>query len=167
MDILVPFSYKKRGYLYFNRRIPTDLRHHNNSAKVTYSLKTKSAKLAPNRALIVAAQLGEYWFKLRKQNADVPKQRIAVSDRSSNAPNVPSIDLGPKMSDAVKLYFRLKGNNRPKTFASSAERVGSYLIKTRGDKHLVDYTKSDATAFRDTLIDRGMNGNSVTRVLAQ
>ena len=98
------------------------------------------------------------------QNADVPKQHLAVSDRASNAVNVSLIDLGPKMSVAVRLYIRLKGNDRPKTFASSAERAVSYLIKARGDKHLADYTKSDATTFRDVLIKRGMNGNSVTRV---
>jgi len=108
--------------------------------------------------------LDAYWFKLRIQNTDVPKQHLAASDRRSNAPDVPLIDLGPKMSDAVKLHIRLKGNNRPKTFASSAERAGSYLIKARGDKPLLNYTKSDATAFRDTLIERGMNGNSVTCV---
>ena len=79
-DILVPFSYRKRGYFYFNRRIPADLRHHYNSAKVTYSLKTKLAKVAINRALIAAAQLDAYWFKLRMQNADVPKQHLAVSE---------------------------------------------------------------------------------------
>lgn len=163
-DILAPFSYRKRGYFYFNRRIPSDLRHHYNSAKVTYSLKTKSAKVATNRALIAAAQLDAYWFKLRMMDEDVPKQHLAVSDRSSNLVDKPSIDLGPTMSDAVQLYIRLKGNNRPKTFTSSAKRAGSYLIKARGDKPLLNYTKSDATAFRDTLIDRGMNGNSVTRV---
>jgi len=161
-DISAPFSYRKLGYFYFNRRIPSDLRHHYDSEKVTYSLKTKSVRVATNRALIAAAQLDAYWFKLRMQNADVPKQHLAASDSARRIDRQPQkVDLGPKMSDALKIYIRLKGNNRPKTFASSAERAIKYLIKARGDKHLVDYIKSDATAFRDTLIDRGMNGNSI------
>lgn len=168
-DILVPFSYRisyrKREYFYFNRRIPADLRHHYNSAKVTYSLKTKSAKVATNRALIAAAQLDDYWLKLRMQTAVVPVQHLAVTDPARNTVvKSITVELGPTLTEAVKLYIRLKGNNRPKTFASSAERACRYLKEVRGDKHLVDYTKSDATAFRDVLIDRGMNGNSVTRV---
>ena len=99
------------------------------------------------------------------QTADVPVQHLAVTDPARNTVSKPTnADLGPKLSDAVKLYIRLKGNNRPKTFASSAERACRYLIEVRGDKYLVDYNKSDATAFRDALIERGMNGNSVTRV---
>lgn len=95
----------------------------------------------------------------------MPKQHLALSDPARGVvPQSPIVDLGPKMSDAVQLYIRLKGNNRPKTFASSAERAGRYLIKARGNKRLLDYTKSDATMFRDALIKRGMNGNSVTRV---
>jgi len=163
-DFLAPFSYKKRGYFYFNRRIPADLRHHYNTDKVVYSLKTKSVRVATNRALAAAAQLDAYRFKLRVQNEDVPKQHFAVSDKPRNGSTAPTVDLGPKMSEAVKLYIRLKGNNRPKTFAASAERACRYLIKAQGNKRLIHYTKSDATAFRDTLIDRGMNGNSVTRV---
>ena len=99
------------------------------------------------------------------QTAVVPVQHLAVTDPARNTVSKPTkADLGPTLSDAVKLYIRLKGNNRPKTFASSAERACRYLKEVRGDKYLVDYTKSDATAFRDTLIERGMNGNSVTRV---
>ena len=99
------------------------------------------------------------------QDECVPKQHLALSDPAHRSvPQSQTIDLGPKMSDAVQIYIRLRGNNRPKTFASSAERAGRYLIKARGDKPLLNYTKSDATAFRDVLIGRGMNGNSVTRV---
>ena len=128
-------------------------------------MRTKSAKVATNRALIAAAQLDDYWLKLRMQTADVPVQHLAVTDPARNTVSKPTnVDLGPRLTDAVQLYIRLKGNNRPKTFASSAERACRYLKEVRGDKYLVDYNKSDATAFRDALIERGMNGNSVTRV---
>ena len=45
-----------------------------------YSQKTKSVRVATNRALIAAAQLDTYWFKLRMKNEGVPKQHLAVSE---------------------------------------------------------------------------------------
>jgi len=99
------------------------------------------------------------------QTEAVPVQHLAVTDLARNTVSESTkADLGPKLTDAVKLYIRLKGNNCPKTFASSAECACRYLKEVRGDKYLVDYTKSDATTFRDALIERGMIGNSVTRV---
>ena len=68
------------------------------------------------------------------------------------------------MSDAVKLYLRLKSNNRPKTFETSINRACKYLFDTYGDKHLGDYIKKDATTFRDALFERGLNGASVDRI---
>ncbi len=97
--------------------------------------------------------------------AVIPVQHLAISDPARGTVSEPTkVDLGPKFSETLEIYIRLKGHNRPKAFAASAERACRYLIEVRGDKYLVDYNKSDATAFRDALIDRGMNGNSVTRV---
>ena len=64
----------------------------------------------------------------------------------------------------MKIYIRLKGHNRPKTFATSAERACRYLKESNGNKHLLEYNKSDATAFRDALFERGLNGASVDRI---
>ena len=166
VDQSVPFSFNKRGFFYFTRRIPSDLKYHYRTARVTYSLRTKSPRLATKRALIAAAQLDEYWDKLRDSSDQIPSQHFAASDQTKQMNPVPDqLDSGPLMSEATDIYLRLKGHNRPKTFATSTQRACVYLFATCEDKYLGEYSKKDATSFRDTLFDRGMNGASVGRVI--
>jgi integrase len=68
------------------------------------------------------------------------------------------------LSDAVAIYLRLKGQNRPITFQRGAERSCGYVIDVCGNKDLLAYTKSDATSFRDALMKRGLTGSSITRI---
>ncbi len=68
------------------------------------------------------------------------------------------------LSEAVSIYDRLKGRNRPATFKRAAERSCGYVIDVCGDKDLLAYTKSDATRFRDALIERNLTGSSITRI---
>lgn len=60
--------------------------------------------------------------------------------------------------------MRLKGQGKPVTFHRAAERSCGYVLDACGDKHLSEYTKADANAFRDALNDRGLAGSSITRV---
>jgi integrase len=69
-----------------------------------------------------------------------------------------------KLSEAVAIYLRLKGDGKGVTFRRAAERSCGYVLDVCGDKPLTNYTKSDANAFRDALIARGMAGSSITRV---
>ena len=165
VEAQVPFSFKKRGYFYFIRHVPSDLSHHYASKKISYSLRTKSPRLATKRSLIAASQLDDYWDKLRGDTEQIPQQHFAATDpvKTKEAVSTTS-DFGPLLSDATNQYLRLKGHNRPKTFATSAHRACRYLFDTSGDKHLAEYTKKDATAFRDALFERGINGASVGRV---
>ena len=71
----------------------------------------------------------------------------------------------PTMMEAKELYLRLKGIGRPKTFHSGADRAVEYLIASSGNKALLAYTKSDATAFRDALYGRKLSTSSVERVM--
>jgi hypothetical protein len=97
-NISVPFSFKKDGYYYFIRRIPADLLHHYSSKKISYSLRTKSVRVATNRALSAAAQLDDYWLNIRQQNTHVPKQHLVVSDPARSKIAKPVVaDLGPKL----------------------------------------------------------------------
>ena len=59
----------------------------------------------------------------------------------------------------------MKGNDKPVTFKSSAERVSRYLIEVSGNKSLASYKRSDATSLRDNLFERGLAGSSVVRIL--
>ncbi|WP_400088831.1 tyrosine recombinase XerC [Yoonia sp. R78084] len=69
-----------------------------------------------------------------------------------------------KLSEAVAIYLKLKGQGRPVTFHRTAERSCGYVIDVCGDKDITSYTKADANAFRDNLIDRGLAGSSITQV---
>jgi len=59
----VPYTFKKREIYYFVRYIPSDLSDRYSSARISYSLRTKSPRLAIKRSLIASAQLDEYWDK--------------------------------------------------------------------------------------------------------
>jgi len=111
---------------------------HYGTDKVAYSLKTKSVRIATKRALAAAAQLDDYWLSLRMKDGQVPKQHLALSDpaRISDLKPTP-IDLGPTLTEAMEIYIRLKGHQRPKTFLASSERACRYLIEARGNKHLL------------------------------
>ena len=81
----------------------------------------------------------------------------ANSSNNNSSPTHP-------FSDAVQLYLDLKGVNKAKTFHSAATRACAYLTHYCGDKDLTEFNRPDATAFRDYLVARGLNGSLVVRV---
>lgn len=102
VEAQVPFSFKKRGYFYFIRHVPSDLSHHYASKKISYSLKTKSPRLATKRSLIAASQLDDYWDKLRGDSEQIPQQHFAAIDPVRTKEVVSSTsDLGPLLSEAT------------------------------------------------------------------
>ncbi|WP_199523193.1 DUF6538 domain-containing protein [Pararhodobacter sp. CCB-MM2] len=165
----VPHSFTKDGVYYFVRRIPSDLRHHYTSPKISYSLRTRSAPVATSRAVRAAQKLDEYWYHLRIQDVDLPGKHMLRRLQSEQGPAVPShgqqqtVDA-ITLSEAVGIYLRLKGVDRPITFHRAAERSCGYVIDVCGDRPITNYTKADANAFRDDLIKRGLAGSSITRV---
>ena len=169
-DNSVPFSYTKGGIYYFERRVPRDLRRHYSTSKIAYSLRTRSASVAASRATRAAQQLEEYWYHLRVRDMDLPGKHLLRLQQSAPAHGVSSpSDTEPQsssvvLSEAVAIYLRLKGQNRPSTFHRAAERACGYVIDVCGDKDLTQYTKVDGNAFRDALLERGMAGSSITRI---
>lgn len=165
-DKSVPFSFTKNGIYYFERRVPSDLQKHYQTRKIAYSLRTRSAKVAAVRARRAADQLDDHWYYLRCKNTEFPgMHRLRVNSNTLvNAPYV-SVSDSIRLSEAVALYLKLKGNDRPLTFHRAAERSCGYVIDVAGDKDLRAFTKADANKFRDALIDRGLAGSSITRIL--
>jgi integrase len=165
---LAYFSFKhvfeKEGIFYFTRRIPVDLRNHYSSAKIAYSLRTRSRSVAVARATSAAGKLDEYWYHLRSQDAVLPGKHLLRHGliKPSSGPSVTSDAL--TLSEAVLIYQRLKGQGKAATFLRAAERACGYVIDICGDKPLPDYTKANANAFRDSLIKRGLAGSSITRI---
>ncbi len=163
-----PHTFTKDGVFYFCRRVPVELRRHYTSDRIAYSLRTRSIPVAAARAIRAASQLDEYWYHLRCQDAELPGKHmlrlglVGPGKRNFGGEGV-NIDC-MSLSEAVVTYLRLKGDGKGITFHRAAERSCGYVIDTCGDKPLTCYTKSDANAFRDALVARGLAGSSITRI---
>lgn len=90
----------------------------------------------------------------------LPPATSSIPPQTPVATDATSVTL----SEAVALYLRVKGNNRPKTFHAAAQRSCVYVIDVCGDKNLLSYSKLDATRFRDALLERALTGSSITRI---
>lgn len=163
-DKSTPFTFTKNGIYYFERRVPSDLQKYYSTRKITYSLRTRSAHAANARASRAASQLDEYWYHLRVSNVQLPgKDKLRFSydvvcnDQHTSVETV-------TLSEAVGVYLRLRGVDRPITFTRAVERARGYLMDIAGDKDLCAYTKKDANALRDALLERGLSGSSITRI---
>jgi hypothetical protein len=55
----------------------------------------------------------------------------------------------------------LKGRNKGTVFKRSAQRNVQSVITLLGDRPLEDYSSSDAAAFRDYLLKKGLSTSSV------
>lgn len=163
------FSFVKDGIFYFSRRIPKDLQHHYTSRKISYSLRTRSAPVAASRAIRAVQKLDDYWYHLRIKDTDLPgKHMLRLVQGGQEVPggDVPAnaATEAVKLSEAVGIYLRLKGKGRPVTFHRAAERSCGYVMDVCGNKDITAYTKADANALRDNLIERELAGSSITRV---
>lgn len=162
-----PHAFVKAGVYYFSRRVPQDLKHHYLSSRVSYFLRTRSASVATSRAIRAAQKLDEYWYHLRLQECELPGKHLlrgaggeVQSSGLTSQEESDTVDL----SEAVAIYLRLKGQNRPDTFRRAAERSCGYLIDICGSKSITAYSRKDANQFRDTLASKGLAGSSITRV---
>ena len=152
------YTFQKCGVWYFSRRVPVDLRRHYRTGRIAYSLRTKSLRDARVRAMSDAAKLDRHWLIMRMSSDDIPGKHLLEDPEEKN------IGQGPSLSDAVVLYLRLKGQNKPPAFEATLKRGCGYLIDSCGMKNLEAYTRSDATQFRDYLFAKGLNGSSVARI---
>jgi integrase len=75
-------------------------------------------------------------------------------------------DSSPTISDALELYLRLKGIDKDKTFIRTANRNIEYIIKVLGNKSIRSYSSSDASKFRDWLLEQGMSNSTLKRVFS-
>ncbi len=164
-----PHTFVKQGVFYFIRRVPLELRRHYTASKISYSLRTRS-DLSLRRGqfgrLTSSTSTGSI-FECRMRTFPAVTcwgwQALAGVSPSTGVASA-GLSASPRLSEAVATYLRLKGAGKGITFHRAAERSCGYVLDTCGDKQLTDYTKADANAFRDALINRGMAGSSITRV---
>ena len=153
----------KSGVYYFVRRVPSDQIHHYKPYRISYSLRTRSVRLAFSRARMAADKLDHYWFHLRVQASEIPSLHL-LHDKPKAVAELHD-DLCPTLTEALGVYLRLKGKDKGITFHCIAQRAIGYLIKACGDQHLCNYTRRDANKFRDALVDKKLSGSSITRNL--
>lgn len=154
-------TFCKAGIFYFRRRVPRDLSCHYTSSQIAFSLRTRSAAVAAARATRAAQRLDERRYHLRVKERDLPGKHLLRMQQAGTVPVAWSATAATesaflKLSEAVAIYLKLKGVNRPVTFTRAAERSCGYVIEICGDKDLFSYTKVDATRLRDALIERGL-----------
>ena len=152
------FLWQKSGTYYFVRRVPKDIQEHYTSSRVVICLKTKRRDSAVKASRSIAQRLEDYWLSLRLSKLDVPGLHL-LRDR----PVFASVSSCETLSEALELYLRLKGSNKDKVFQRGAKRNVQSVIDVLGDRPLDEYASSDAAAYRDYLLKKGLTTNSVKR----
>ena len=152
------YLWLKGDTYYFNRRVPKDMQGHYKSSRIVICLKTTRKDTAIRSAKSIAQRLEDYWLSLRLATLDIPALHM-LRDKRLTLSKSPCETL----SEALKLYLRLKGVGKDKVFHRGAERNVQSVIELLGDRPLDEYASSDAAAYRDYLLKKGLTTNSVKR----
>lgn len=157
-----PFLYTKRGIYYFSRRVPSDLKPHYRRSRIVMSLKTKSLRAAKARSASLASRLEQDWLTMRWQSQYEVLKRHLI-----DAPLAPSKhSTAPKLSEVRDIYVAAKKSGRSVTFVQSVDRAVSKLEQVAGDKSIDLYTRQEANAVRDLMVDRGLSKASIKRLFS-
>ena len=152
------YLWLKGDTYYFNRRVPKDMQGHYKTSRIVICLKTTRKDSAVRSAKSIAQRLEDYWLSLRLSKIDVPGLHL-LRDKPVSA----SVSSCETLSEALELYLRLKGVGKDKVFHRGAERNVQSVIDVLGDRPLDEYVSSDAAAYRDYLLKKGLTTNSVKR----
>ena len=152
------YLWLKGDTYYFNRRVPKDMKGHYKASRIIICLKTNRKDTAVRSAKSIAQRLEDYWLSLRLSKLDVPALHL-LRDKPLSA----SASSCETLSEALELYLRLKGVGKDKVFHRGAERNVQSVIDVLGDRPLDEYASSDAAAYRDYLLKKGLTTNSVKR----
>ena len=144
---------------YFLKRVPYDLKDYYSVKRLCFSLKTKSYSSALRLTKSVLQRLDDYWLGIRLQKMDIPAIHLVKANDNVD-------DSSPLISDALDLYLKLKGEGKDKTFIRTATRNIEYIIKVLGNKSIRLYSSSDASKFRDWLMEQGMSNSTLKRVFS-
>ena len=155
------YLWLKGDTYYFNRRVPRDMQGHYKASRIIICLKTSRKDTALRSAKSIAQRLEDYWLSLRLVKIDIPALHML-----RDGPLTHSQSSCETLSEALRLYLRLKGIGKDKTFHRGAERNIHSVIELLGDRRLDEYSSSDAAAYRDYLLKTGLTTNSVKRNFA-
>ena len=155
------YLWLKGDTYYFNRRVPKDMQGHYKASRIVICLKTTRKDTAVRSAKSIAQRLEDYWVSLRLAKIDIPALHL-LRDK----PLLPYQSSCMRLTEALDLYLRLKGVGKDKVFQRGAERNVQSVVDVFGDRPLDEYVSSDAAAYRDYLLKKGLTTNSVKRNFA-
>ena len=122
-----PHMIERDGVFYYVRHIPTDLRETYYVKRLCFSLKTRCRSSAVRASKSISTKLNDYWYGLRLNRMDIPAVCLANSRDELRKE-------APTLSDALKMYLRLRGKSDDREFNRTAERNVEYVSKLLGVK---------------------------------
>ena len=155
------YLYRKRDVYYFSKQIPKDIRSHYLKDRIIICLRTKCPKDATKLRDSILSKLNSYWLNLRMQSNEIPG--MSLLKNRSIIQNQPSI---PRLSEALQTYFKLKGSGKGEIFFRASRRAVRDVISLLKDRSLDDYSTTDASRFRDNMLNRGLVSSTVRRVFS-
>ena len=105
----VPYAFRKNGIYYFSRRVPVDLLKHYSTARISFSLKTRSAKLAASRANALLWKLERRWHAMRDEYEDDAKLSRLQKDHECSNSSPEQIVKSHALIDIKKYYQQVRG----------------------------------------------------------
>jgi len=172
------YLYVKRGVYYYSRRVPIGLQARFQRVRVVLCLHTSDEQRAIDAANRISVHLETVWNQAQLEEMGFGAVlQPSLTETTASPPNLPPLtvptananaepNVGVKLSDALKVYLRLKGKGRGKLYFTHAERNMRLAITCLGDADITALRRSDAGKFRDFLIGRQLSTESIRRVLA-
>ena len=154
------YLYQRNGTFYFSRQVPSDLQTRFNKKRVVISLRTPSEQKAIISANKLADRLDNYWTTLRLELFHTKELKLSFLDNEK----VKSEKV--KLSEALDIYIKLKGNGKDNLFHRTAKRNVSYTIECFGNIDITSLKPIDAGKYRDFLFNKGLSTSSVRRVFS-
>ena len=121
------------GVYHFVRRVPSDVRQHYRSDRVSISLRTKSEATATRSAKSISQRLDDYWYGLRLQKMNVPALHLVIGNKDDVDDN------SPTMMEAVDVYISLKADKQTPTFIRAAKRNIAFSSTNEGGCLLISF----------------------------
>ena len=153
-QINAPYLIKRNGIFHLHKRVPKQLVRHFGKQFIRKSLRTRDRKEAVRVASSLVASMEKEW---NEQILSVSSNTSVFTLFEEQTSSV------PLLSEAGRFYVEMKGKAGDKRFERYASRVISEVVRLAGDKLVSAYTRHDALAFRDALLERGSANATVKR----
>ena len=156
VDHFSTYIYQKRGFYYFSRRVPKDVKPSHGKQRIVFALNARSRAKALKHSQVICQRLAERWLPMRLDAMGLGN--VLVNDVRQQTALL--------LSEAFTHYLQLKGIGKAKAFYQTATRNVGVVMDQLGDRPLCDYSKVDAGKVRDALINIGLSVLSVRRTFA-